>query len=103
MLGRRVGYLSKDSLNPRFTALASAVKKLFILQRDAYFGSGLWKYIPTKTYKEFAQTEDFIYDIVSEIVDDTIKTGDMECQTEDIRSIYLNSAFWPLEIFFKIN
>lgn len=91
MLGRRVGYLSKDTLNSRFTELAAAVKKLFILQRDAYFGNGLWKYIPTKTYKEFAQTEDLIYDIVSDIVDETIKTGDMECQTEDIRSVYLNS------------
>lgn len=86
-----MGYLSKDTLNPRFTELQRAVKRLFILQRDAYFGNGLWKYIPTKTYKEFAQTEDLIYDIVSEIVDETIKNGDMDCQTEDIRSVYLNS------------
>lgn len=93
MLGRRVGYLSEDTINPKFSELASAVKKLFILQRDAYFGNGLWKYIPTKTYKDFAQTEDLIYDIVSEIVDETIRTGDVECQTEDIRSIYLNSTW----------
>ncbi|XP_063697170.1 ecdysone 20-monooxygenase [Culicoides brevitarsis] len=90
MLGRRVGYLSKDTINPRFNELASAVKRLFILQRDAYFGNGMWKHFPTKTYKDFAQTEDLIYDIVSEIVDETLQNGDMECQTEDIRSVYLN-------------
>lgn len=91
MLGRRIGYLSKDSVNSKFLELANAVKKLFVLQRDAYYGNGLWKYIPTKTYKDFAKTEDTIYDIISEIVDETINKGEMECQTDDIRSIYLNS------------
>lgn len=42
-------------------------------------------------YKEFAATEETIYDIVSELVDETLSKGELECETEDIRSIYLSS------------
>uniref|UniRef100_A0A336MAY2 CSON014590 protein n=1 Tax=Culicoides sonorensis TaxID=179676 RepID=A0A336MAY2_CULSO len=89
MLGRRIGYLSKDFKDERFMALATAVKRLFILQRDAYFGNGLWKYIPTTTYKEFAKTEDIIYNIISEIVNET-RNENLDCQTDDIKNIFLD-------------
>lgn len=91
VLGRRLGYLSKEIQNGKFCLLATAVKRLFILQRDAYFGNGLWKYIPTKTYKEFVKTEEIVYDIISEIVEESIERGEFDCETEDIRSIYLSS------------
>lgn len=72
------------------------MKRLFILTRDAYFGNGLWKYIPTQTYKDFVATEKIIYDIVSEIVDETIERGGLtDCETEDIQSIYLSSKLCP--------
>lgn len=91
VLGRRLGYLSAEFNNTRFTLLANAVKRLFILTRDAYFGNGLWKYIPTRTYTEFVQTENLIYDIISEIVDESIGRGEFEVETEDIQSIYHSS------------
>lgn len=63
MLGRRMGFLS---LNPpeNVARLASAVKMLFITQRDSSYGFSLWKYISTKTYRDFVETEDTIYKYV---------------------------------------
>lgn len=60
MLGRRMGFLS---LNPpdNVAKLASAVKMLFITQRDSSYGFTLWKYVATKTYRDFVETEDTIY------------------------------------------
>lgn len=60
MLGRRMGFLS---VNPpeNVAKLASAVKMLFITQRDSSYGFSLWKYVPTKTYRDFVQTEETIY------------------------------------------
>lgn len=60
MLGRRMGFLS--SKPPENVAkLAAAVKMLFITQRDSSYGFGLWKYFPTKTYRDFVTTEETIY------------------------------------------
>lgn len=79
--------------NSKFALLATAVKRLFVLTRDAYYGNGMWKYFPTKTYKEYVETEETIYDIISELVDETLEKGELECATEDIRTIYLSSKF----------
>lgn len=60
MLGKRMGFLSKTP--PENVAkLAAAVKTLFITQRDSSYGFSWWKYISTKTYRDFVQTEDTIY------------------------------------------
>ena len=62
VLGRRMGFLSKENTgNEKFNELASAVKNLFILQRDSYYGIGLWKYLPTQTWKNFARNEEVCY------------------------------------------
>lgn len=60
MLGRRMGFLA---VNPpeNVQRLAAAVKMLFITQRDTAYGFGLWKYVPTTTYRDFVATEDTIY------------------------------------------
>ena len=63
MLGRRMGFLSINTEQPeKIKQLAGAVKQLFISQRDSYYGLGLWKYFPTKTYRDFAKAEDIIYE-----------------------------------------
>jgi len=63
MLGRRMGFLAANAKQPeKISQLAAAVKQLFISQRDSYYGLGLWKYFPTKTYREFARAEDLIYE-----------------------------------------
>lgn len=63
MLGRRMGFLVPNTKQPeKISQLAAAVKQLFISQRDSYYGLGLWKYFPTKTYRDFARAEDLIYE-----------------------------------------
>jgi len=65
MLGRRMGFLSKDPQpNDNIKQLANAVKQLFISQHDSFYGFGLWKYLPTSTYRQFAKSEDIIYKYV---------------------------------------
>lgn len=57
-----MGYLAKtDTVDSKFRELAFAVNKLFTLNRDAYFGNGLWKYIPTKIYRDFVYYEEKVY------------------------------------------
>lgn len=63
MLGRRMGFLGQNlKEEDKVMKLAAAVKQLFISQRDSYYGLGLWKYIPTKTYRDFAKSEEIIYE-----------------------------------------
>lgn len=60
MLGKRMGFLSQNP--PENVAkLAAAVKTLFITQRDSSYGCSMWKYMPTKTYRDYVRTEDTIY------------------------------------------
>lgn len=60
MLGRRMGFLSAKP-DPAVMALAGAVKTLFATQRDSTFGVGLWRYAPTKTWRDFRHSEEMIY------------------------------------------
>ncbi|XP_065721075.2 ecdysone 20-monooxygenase isoform X2 [Drosophila suzukii] len=96
MLGRRMGFLAVDTQQPqKISQLAAAVKQLFISQRDSYYGLGLWKYFPTKTYREFAKAEDLIYDVISEIIDHELEElkKSAACEDDDaagLRSIFLN-------------
>lgn len=67
MLGRRMGFLDKDfdrGQNKTATQLAEAMHNIFITQRDSYHGLGLWKYFPTKTARDYARSEDIIYEYV---------------------------------------
>ncbi|XP_014093991.2 ecdysone 20-monooxygenase isoform X1 [Bactrocera oleae] len=95
MLGRRMGFLDKSGQQPeRIRQLASAVKQLFISQRDSYYGLGLWKYLPTKTYTEFVRAEEIIYDVISEMVEMALKEDYLTSAGDEseaaLRSIFLN-------------
>ncbi|CAD7005251.1 unnamed protein product [Ceratitis capitata] len=95
MLGRRMGFLDKSGQQPeRIRQLAVAVKQLFISQRDSYYGMGLWKYFPTKTYREFVRAEEIIYDVISEMVEVALEedylTSAGDESEADLRSIFLN-------------
>lgn len=63
MLGRRMGFMSPNP-SEKARNLAVAVKELFAMQRDSYYGFGLWKYFPTRTYRTFVQCEETIYKYV---------------------------------------
>uniref|UniRef100_T1GJG6 Cytochrome P450 n=1 Tax=Megaselia scalaris TaxID=36166 RepID=T1GJG6_MEGSC len=89
MLGRRMGFLGQNlKEEDKVMKLAAAVKQLFISQRDSYYGLGLWKYIPTKTYRDFAKSEEIIYDIVSELVDEALAENELNSADDDVNSIF---------------
>ncbi|XP_067647429.1 ecdysone 20-monooxygenase [Eurosta solidaginis] len=95
MLGRRMGFLDKSGQQPeRIRQLAGAVKQLFISQRDSYYGVGLWKYVPTKTYKDFVRAEEIIYDVISEMVEMALQEDYLVSANDEseaaLRSIFLN-------------
>ncbi|SPP76071.1 blast:Ecdysone 20-monooxygenase [Drosophila guanche] len=96
MLGRRMGFLAANAQQPqKISQLAAAVKQLFISQRDSYYGLGLWKYFPTKTYRDFARAEDLIYDVISEIIDNELEEHKKSAACDDegdagLRSVFLN-------------
>lgn len=71
MLGRRMGFLSAQP-GRDVMALAAAVKRLFVTQRDSTFGLGLWRYWSTQTWRDFSDSEELIYTTISDIVDRAI-------------------------------
>lgn len=60
MLGRRMGFLSPQP-HENVNRLAAAVKMLFITMRDSSYGITMWKYVSTKTYRDFVKAEQIIY------------------------------------------
>ncbi|XP_055907958.1 ecdysone 20-monooxygenase [Eupeodes corollae] len=94
MLGRRMGFLSTESEQPeKVKLLAKAVKQLFVSQRDSYYGYGLWKYIPTKTYSQFSKSEDYVYDMISEMVEQALRDEEFEVTNfddDDLKSIFIS-------------
>lgn len=60
MLGRRMGFLSERPA-AEVQRLAAAVKLLFVTQRDSTYGFGLWRYMATKTWRDFSESEELIY------------------------------------------
>lgn len=60
MLGSRLGFLER-SMTGRAAALATAVKAHFRAQRDSYYGAPLWKFAPTKLYRQLVKSEETIH------------------------------------------
>jgi ecdysone 20-monooxygenase len=91
ILGRRMGYLgARGNESSEFSELITAVRKLFIIERDSYYGVQLWKYIPTKLYRDFAKNEEIVYNIVSKIVDQSLEEELEQSESDnDVRSIFL--------------
>lgn len=60
ILDRRLGILDP---NPPFeiVELARAAQQIFITFRDVFYGSSLWKYLPTRTWTKYVQAEELIY------------------------------------------
>lgn len=58
-----MGFLSSNPPS-EIKLLAASVKQLFIAQRDSSYGFGLWKYVATKTYREFVRSEETVYKYV---------------------------------------
>lgn len=60
IIDRRLGILDP---NPPFeiVELANAAQQIFVTFRDVFYGSSLWKYVPTKLWTKYVEAEELIY------------------------------------------
>ncbi|KAL7032893.1 hypothetical protein ACKWTF_007423 [Chironomus riparius] len=88
ILGRRMGYLQESGENnENFMELGNAAKNIFAIFRDAFYGNCLWKYFPSRIYKEYAANEEKIYNIILEIIKNTIQNNEFMAQDKENESI----------------
>ncbi|XP_014252078.1 ecdysone 20-monooxygenase isoform X1 [Cimex lectularius] len=88
ILGKRLGFLDAD-VSPLAKKLAEAVKDQFCASRDTFFGLPFWKIFPTPAYKKFMSSEDTIYDIISEMVENAEKLEQDTCDIDAMRSVFM--------------
>lgn len=60
---------------------------LFLISIYQILGTGLWKYFPSKIYKDYVKNEEKIYDIILEIINKTLKDGELIAQDRENESI----------------
>lgn len=111
ILGRRMGYLQESGENnENYIELGNAAKNIFTIFRDAFYGTFLidaiytylllithifilfkgnclWKYFPSKIYREYAKNEEKIYNIIVEIIKKTLKNNEFMAQDKENESI----------------
>ncbi|XP_053680031.1 ecdysone 20-monooxygenase [Anopheles nili] len=90
VLGRRMGYLAANRRNEKFIRLAEAVKKSFVCISQSYYGFKLWKYVPTKLYRDFVRCEEIIYDTIAEIVYQALEEEQLNCPDNDVKHIFIS-------------
>nr|XP_031825344.1 ecdysone 20-monooxygenase [Nomia melanderi] len=88
ILGRHLGFLKPDSNSTTTTRLAEAVRVHFTASRDAFYGLPLWKLLPTSAYKQLIESEDTIYNIISEIVEATIREKRDDAKDESVEAVF---------------
>ncbi|XP_055635576.1 ecdysone 20-monooxygenase isoform X2 [Toxorhynchites rutilus septentrionalis] len=91
VLGRRMGYMTADKQkNEKFIKLADAVKSTFVHISRSNYGMKLWRYFPTKLYRDYVQCEETVYDTIADIVHEALKEERTDHSENDMRSIFLN-------------
>ncbi|XP_011255244.1 ecdysone 20-monooxygenase isoform X1 [Camponotus floridanus] len=90
ILGRHLGFLKPDSSSTLTTRLAEAVRIHFTASRDAFYGLPLWKLLPTSAYKQLIESEDIIYNIISELVEATVLEKQNDAKDESVEAVFLS-------------
>uniref|UniRef100_A0A182MPH0 Cytochrome P450 n=1 Tax=Anopheles culicifacies TaxID=139723 RepID=A0A182MPH0_9DIPT len=90
VLGRRMGYLTTNRQNAKFMRLAEAVKDSFVYIGESYYGFKLWKYVPTRLYRNFVRCEEIIYDTIAEIVYEALEEEQLNCPDNDVKHIFIS-------------
>ncbi|CAG9806310.1 unnamed protein product [Chironomus riparius] len=85
VLGKR-GYGSIEG-SEKIAKLTDANVKIMEAIRDTYYGTQFWKYFPTKAYKTFAESEELIYDVISEIIEKILIEDKEKASDTEITSI----------------
>lgn len=80
VFGRRMGFFSDSGAE--YQELSVAANNLLKSIRDAYYGSNLWKYFPTKVYKTYAKNEDILYNAVKKIMQQSADLAKLEGENE---------------------
>lgn len=62
VLGKRLGFLQENNIDPMGEILADAIRGQFCASRDTFYGLPLWKVFTTPAYKRFIHCEDTIYE-----------------------------------------
>ncbi|XP_076166404.1 cytochrome P450 family 24 subfamily A member shade isoform X2 [Ptiloglossa arizonensis] len=88
ILGRHLGFLKPDSSSSVTSRLAEAVRVHFTASRDAFYGLPLWKLLPTSAYKQLIESEDTIYNIISEIIEATIREQRDDAKDESVEAVF---------------
>lgn len=88
ILGRHLGFLKPDSSSELASRLAEAVRIHFTASRDAFYGLPLWKLLPTSAYKQLIESEDTIYNIISDIVETTIWEKRDDAKDESVEAVF---------------
>ncbi|XP_023021214.2 cytochrome P450 family 24 subfamily A member shade isoform X1 [Leptinotarsa decemlineata] len=68
VLGRRMGFLLPGAESETAQKLAETIHQLFIATRDTYYGLPFWKIFETPAYKKLAESEDTIYQLVTNLI-----------------------------------
>jgi hypothetical protein len=50
-------------------------------------GNGLWKYFPSKLYRDYAKNEDRLYEILVNIIKKTLQEDELTAETSENSSI----------------
>nr|XP_050859270.1 ecdysone 20-monooxygenase isoform X3 [Vespula vulgaris] len=88
ILGRHLGFLKPDSSDTLTARLAEAVRIHFTASRDAFYGLPLWKVLPTSAYKQLIESEDAIYNIISELMETTMYEKRNDARDESVEAVY---------------
>lgn len=59
-LGERMGMLDSNS-KVLGQKLCTASSEVFKASSEAFYGLGLWKFVPTDAYKRFSEAQDSLY------------------------------------------
>ncbi|XP_011504175.1 PREDICTED: ecdysone 20-monooxygenase isoform X2 [Ceratosolen solmsi marchali] len=90
MLGRHLGFLKPDSVSTLTSRLAEAVRTHFLASRDAFYGFPMWKLYATSAYKNLTDSEETIYNIISDLIDTTLKEQQESAKDESIEAVFLS-------------
>ncbi|XP_043277913.1 ecdysone 20-monooxygenase isoform X2 [Venturia canescens] len=88
ILGRHLGFLKPHSATSLTTRLAEAVRIHFTASRDAFYGLPLWKILPTLAYRQLIESEDAIYNIISELLETTINEQKEDARDERVEAVF---------------
>ncbi|XP_032684458.1 ecdysone 20-monooxygenase-like isoform X1 [Odontomachus brunneus] len=90
ILGRHLGFLKPDSSCMLTTKLAEALRVHFTAMRDAFYGLPFWKLLPTSSYRQLIESEDTIYNIISEFIETSMREKVDDAQDDSIEAVFLS-------------